>query len=155
MSGSDGPGCIVGSVDRICFLHWSPRPTVDEVRAVVDAVLSERRTVGRPLTLVVFIRADSELPERSASVEMVRKAAIIDGALESGITVLPGNGLRTRLVRASLNGLGTLLRTPWDIVGDADEALVRACWKPGLDFDRVRMEAIARGLFPETSATTD
>ncbi len=80
--------------------------------------------------------------------EMVRQSPVIDCALESGITVFEGDSLRTRLVRGSLHAIGAVLRTPWDISSDLNDALETTCRKLGLDLETVRAEAVARGLFP-------
>lgn len=148
MISPDEPRCTVGAIDRICFVRWSQRPTVDEVRAVVDAVLSERRSVGRPLVLFVIVRPDTVLPETSATMEMVRQSPIIDCALETGVTVFEGDALGTRLVRGSLQAIGAVLRTPWDITDDRNAALEKLCRRLGLDLESVRAEAVVRGLFP-------
>ncbi len=140
--------CVVGSVDRICFIRWSKHPTADEVRAVVEAVLAERRAVGRPLVLFAVVRADCDVPEPSAALEMVRSAPFIDHAIETGINVIEGTATPTRLLRGSLHAIAAALRSPWEIMADCESGLALACRKLGLDIATVRAEAVARGLFP-------
>jgi hypothetical protein len=141
-----GAPCVVASIGPICFLRWSKRPTVDEVRTVVSAVLSVRRTVARPLTLLVIVPSDSDVPAPGAMWEMVRNAGIIDRSITVGITILEGDRVATRLLRGSLDAIAAVLRTPWEVTEDCDDGLSRACRSAGLDVERVRAAAIASEL---------
>jgi hypothetical protein len=136
----------VGTIDRICFVRWSGRPTGDEARRVAEGIIGARRRVGHPLVLVAMIPPSAKLPDADARQELQKQTPIIDRMCESQYVVLEGDTIANALVRGAVTAVTILLRAPVIVLPTVQAALDHACARLGLEPATVLAEARARRL---------
>lgn len=138
----------VGTIDRICFMHFTGVPGVDEAHDVLTQVVEARRDVGAPLLMVAVVDSDVRPPGVQTSREILRMMTRLDHLVESHQVVVLGDGMIASLQRGFMMALSAVVPNPVTITHSVDEALAAVCSRLGLDVHRVSDEARSRGLIP-------
>lgn len=138
----------VGTIGRICFMHFTGAPGVAEAHEVLTQVVEARRHVGAPLLIVAIVDSNVRPPGVQTSREILRMMTRLDHLSESHQVVVLGDGVIAALQRGFMMALSAVVPNPVTITDSVDEALAAVCSRLGLDVRRVTDEARSRGLIP-------